>query len=153
LNQRISHPENSSLNFPRNSQSHLDNHFVGCQGTPDFAVFSPPDEKWRKVVNRGWWKRQLSIFLKVIISNSCFAHLSIHNSAVSQSRKQLKSTQNLTIFNWKRCCKNSELLLMNLTDMLPSVRAKNGPQNERTPNLGASKDTNMRNRRYRGQMW
>jgi hypothetical protein len=41
--------------------------------------------------------------------------------------------------------------LVNL--VLPFRRAKNGPQNERTPNFGASKDTNMKNRRYRVQMW
>ncbi len=126
--------------------------FLDGPRTTIYVIFSPPGEKCKKIVKRWGWKRQLSIFLKVIISNCCFAYLSIHTPAVSQSWKQLKSKQNKTMLNWKRCCKNS-VLLMNLTDMLPLCRAKNGPQNERTPNFGASTNTNMKNGRYRVQMW
>ncbi len=123
--------------------------FLDGLRTTIYVIFSPPGEKWKKIVKRWWWKRQLSIFLKVIISNCCFAYLSIHTPAASQSRKQLKYRQNITMLSWKRCC----VLLMNLTDMLPLCRAKNGPQNERTPNFGGLKDTNMKNRWYRVQMW
>jgi hypothetical protein len=74
-----------------------------------------------------------------------------HSSSITKP-KTTQSRQNMTMLSWKRCCKNSALL-MNLTDMLPLCRAKNGPQNERTPNFGGTKYTNMKNGRYRVQMW
>jgi hypothetical protein len=132
------------------SRSNID--FPWWSTNTDFCFFSPPGERWRKIVKRWWWKRQLSkknlkhqfrLLFRLPLDHMEASHPGRKNSSIALKICKDQSAD----FLWK-------MLLSYLTGepgaaVLPCQK---WTTNERTPNFGASKDTNMKNRRYRVEM-